>query len=163
MIHQHLGQGANSAFEDVYHLSAFLDQFNLNREQLPTSELEKVFEAYEGVRPARPWYMLLAGLLTRAVLEGYLSAGWRGVSPVEVLLGVGLGRAGERESGEVDGDGGDDEFREFEPDGMPRLREAIGVLFPGVRGLPQEEDERAYEVEMRARLALVRSPYRPAS
>ena len=35
--------------------------------------------------------MLLAGLLTRATLEGYLSAGWRGLKPVEVLLGVGLG------------------------------------------------------------------------
>ncbi|KAI0310634.1 hypothetical protein OF83DRAFT_843875 [Amylostereum chailletii] len=110
-------------------------------------------EAHEGVRPASAWYMLLAGLLTRAVLEGYLSAGWRGVGPVEVLLGVGLGRAGEREGVEVDGDGGDVEFREFEPDGMPRLREAVGVLFPGVRGLPQEEGERAYELEMRSRLA----------
>lgn len=31
-------------------MTAFLDEFNLNREALPTSELIKVFEAYEGVR-----------------------------------------------------------------------------------------------------------------
>ncbi|KAF7771655.1 hypothetical protein Agabi119p4_5966 [Agaricus bisporus var. burnettii] len=41
-------------------------------------------------RPTREWYMLLAGLLTRAVLEGYLSAGWRGTRPVECLLLVGI-------------------------------------------------------------------------
>ncbi|EKM78920.1 hypothetical protein AGABI1DRAFT_107360 [Agaricus bisporus var. burnettii JB137-S8] len=41
-------------------------------------------------QPTREWYMLLAGLLTRAVLEGYLSAGWRGTRPVECLLLVGI-------------------------------------------------------------------------
>jgi hypothetical protein len=35
--------------------------------------------------------MLLAGLLTRAVLEGYLTAGWRGIKPAECLLLVGIG------------------------------------------------------------------------
>lgn len=49
----------------------------------------KMYEA--ALRPSREWYMLLAGLLTRAVLEGYLTAGWRGAKAVECLLTVGLG------------------------------------------------------------------------
>lgn len=42
-------------------------------------------------RPTREWYGILAGLLTRAVLEGYLSRGWKGPLGMECLLGVGLG------------------------------------------------------------------------
>ncbi|KZV77422.1 FAD/NAD(P)-binding domain-containing protein [Peniophora sp. CONT] len=49
----HLGQGANQAFEDIYHLTAFLDELNLSREALPTSELAKVFKAYENKRIER--------------------------------------------------------------------------------------------------------------
>jgi hypothetical protein len=89
------------------------------------------------LRPTREWYMLLAGLLTRAVLEGYLTAGWRGTKPVECLLLVGMGikdrkvsrdtsrrKQGEirgvdqektGEKGNVDGsddDDGDDDFSE---------------------------------------------------
>ncbi|KAJ3732449.1 hypothetical protein DFJ43DRAFT_1039316 [Lentinula guzmanii] len=41
--------------------------------------------------PSREWYHLLAGILTRAALQGYLTAGWRGVNAVECLMGVGLG------------------------------------------------------------------------
>ncbi|KAF9056832.1 hypothetical protein BDP27DRAFT_1433491 [Rhodocollybia butyracea] len=41
--------------------------------------------------PSREWYHLLAGILTRAALQGYLTAGWRGVNAVECLMGLGLG------------------------------------------------------------------------
>lgn len=42
-------------------------------------------------QPTRQWYGILAGLLTRAVLEGYLCRGWSGPLGMECLLGVGLG------------------------------------------------------------------------
>ncbi|KAF8657562.1 hypothetical protein AX16_002199 [Volvariella volvacea WC 439] len=133
------------------------------------------------LRPTREWYLLLAGLLTRAVLEGYLTAGWRGFEAVECLLSVGLGEEGgvpqveeEEESDdeddeeedeedesdsddeveiiephiqqqnsknenkgkgrEKDKDKAEDEFLEFEPDEMPGLDEAVGILFPGFWG-----------------------------
>lgn len=40
-------------------------------------------------RPTREWYALLAGLLTRALLEGYLLRNWRGTSAAEVVLNIG--------------------------------------------------------------------------
>ncbi|KAJ3929946.1 MAG: hypothetical protein NXY57DRAFT_1089302 [Lentinula lateritia] len=40
--------------------------------------------------PSREWYHLLAGILTRAALQRYLTAGWRGVNAAECLMGVGL-------------------------------------------------------------------------
>ncbi|KAH6913587.1 hypothetical protein BKA70DRAFT_1096335 [Coprinopsis sp. MPI-PUGE-AT-0042] len=43
------------------------------------------------LKPTKEWYLLLAGLLTRAVLEGYFTAGWRGVEATECLLLLGLG------------------------------------------------------------------------
>ena len=42
--------------------------------------------------PTTEWYLLLAGLLTCAVLEGYLTASWVSLTPLQVLLGVGLCR-----------------------------------------------------------------------
>lgn len=115
------------------------------------------------LRPTREWYMLLAGLLTRAVLEGYLSAGWRGTKPVECLLLVGIqsgngrllgartrtgdrgrieeGAGGASEQGRVDriddddeeAAGDEEEFRELDPDGLPSLGQALRVLFPSLR------------------------------
>ncbi|KAI0034740.1 hypothetical protein K488DRAFT_83692 [Vararia minispora EC-137] len=136
-------------------LSELIPRF-IRLSALVASELGEETDTNEGgepVRPAQAWYLLLAGLLTRAVLEGYLSSGWRGTSPVEVLLGVGLGCMNEREGGELDGDGGDREFREFEPDGMPHLRDAIGMLFPSLHARARDDGEATYEQEMRARLA----------
>ena len=77
--------------------------------------------------PTAEWYLLLAGLLTCAVLEGYLTAGWAGLAPVQVLLGVGLGSAVIPEAAPLTAD---DEYNEFEPDDMPDLPSAVGVLFP---------------------------------
>ncbi|KAH9990686.1 hypothetical protein BJV77DRAFT_1068760 [Russula vinacea] len=47
-------------------------------------------EAGVALVPTVQWYFLLAGLLTRAVLEGYLTAEWRGLAPLQVLLSFGL-------------------------------------------------------------------------
>jgi len=48
-------------------------------------------EVPEAACPTREWYALLTGLITRAVLEGYLIKGWRGTTAVEILFGIGLG------------------------------------------------------------------------
>lgn len=77
--------------------------------------------------PTSEWYLLLAGLLTCAVLEGYLTAGWTGLAPVQVLLGVGLGSAVIPEPSQLTAN---DEYDEFEPDDMPDLPDAVSVLFP---------------------------------
>ncbi|KAI9066254.1 hypothetical protein FKP32DRAFT_394204 [Trametes sanguinea] len=139
--------------------------------------------SFNALRPSREWYYLLAGLLTRAVLEGYLTAHWRGIEPLEVLLGVGLGMspsmsrangAGSRPTGQL-GDppsgttagrasGGDDlEFKEFDPDDLPDLEEAARILFPSLREpmgggntpvyYAREGAELEYEREMTERLA----------
>ncbi|KAF9510228.1 hypothetical protein BS47DRAFT_1487563 [Hydnum rufescens UP504] len=42
-------------------------------------------------RPTREWYALLSGIVTRAVLEGYLGKGWLGPDSLEVLFGLGIG------------------------------------------------------------------------
>jgi hypothetical protein len=77
--------------------------------------------------PTAQWYFLLAGLLTRAVLEGYLTAGWTGLGPLQVLLGVGLGSPAPPDAAAP---AVDDKYVEFEPDGMPDLSDAVDVLFP---------------------------------
>jgi hypothetical protein len=41
-------------------------------------------------RPTRAWYAL-CGIITRAVLEGYVHGQWKGPDPLEVLFGLGLG------------------------------------------------------------------------
>lgn len=84
--------------------------------------------------PTAQWYFLLAGLLTRAALEGYLTAEWRGLAPLQVLMGFGLGGAAIPNDGDDD-EGAvprspDDKYVEFEPDGMPDLADAVDVLFP---------------------------------
>ncbi|KAH8074809.1 hypothetical protein BXZ70DRAFT_963799 [Cristinia sonorae] len=125
-------------------------------------------------RPSREWYFLLAGLLTRTVLEGYVTGRWLGVEPLEVLLSVGLGispsaptsrppnsngsnRSTKSSSGGLD-------FTEFDPDDMPELDEAVKILFPSLRELenflngasPQlprrDGAELEYELEMTERL-----------
>jgi len=82
--------------------------------------------------PTTQWYFMLAGMLTRAVLEGYLNAGWTGLAPVRVLLGVGLGSSATRNAAAPPPSTADvdDKYVEFEPDGMPELSDAVDVLFP---------------------------------
>jgi hypothetical protein len=92
--------------------------------------------------PTVQWYLLLAGLLTHAVFEGYLTAEWRGLEPLQVLLGFGLGGAAISRDVDDDDDGAvrrsravvaDEKYVEFEPDGMPNLSDAVDVLFPSRR------------------------------
>ncbi|KIJ28266.1 hypothetical protein M422DRAFT_270504 [Sphaerobolus stellatus SS14] len=45
-------------------------------------------------QPSRAWFALLCGLITRAVLEGYVARGWKGAEYAEILMGVGLGIQG---------------------------------------------------------------------
>ncbi|TCD63737.1 hypothetical protein EIP91_004988 [Steccherinum ochraceum] len=127
-------------------------------------------------RPSREWYFLLAGLLTRTVLEGYITGRWLGVEPLETLLSVGLGmssapasisgaessgdHSSKKNTGEVDFT-----FTEFDPDDMPELDDAVKILFPSLRELgnfmngtaPQmprrEGAELEYELEMTERLS----------
>lgn len=100
------------------------------------------------LRPSQEWYMLLAGLLTRAALEGYLTAGWRGSDAVECLMTCGLGINHEKQDVNVD------EFAELDPDEFPSLIDSVRVLFPSTRGeKAQPEDE--FEMEMDERLRRV--------
>ncbi|KAJ7471454.1 hypothetical protein B0H11DRAFT_1867624 [Mycena galericulata] len=108
------------------------------------------------LRPSREWYLLLAGLLTRAVLEGYLTAGWRGPDAVDCLLKVGLGmRTESMGAGAPPKETLAEEFAEFDPDELPSLLDAARMLFPALRdgrltnkGLAEEE----FEMEMETRL-----------
>ena len=127
------------------------------------------------LRPTRAWYFLLAGLLTRSVLEGYMTGFWRGTEPLEVLLCVGLGlppRTGpasprkDKNSGAAQNGKLDDPFEQFDPEDLPGLEDAVKILFPSLRdvnpgrgGLPPRRTEGAeqeYEVEMTERLTRVR-------
>ncbi|PPQ80290.1 hypothetical protein CVT25_003687 [Psilocybe cyanescens] len=116
------------------------------------------------LRPSSEWYMLLAGLLTRAVLEGYLTAGWTGLQAVQCLLLVGLGvneHAGKEnvDPAEIDEDDDDDEeFSSLDPDELPNLVDAIKILFPSLRDRNSDyigvkgKGEEDYEIEMNERL-----------
>ncbi|KAG2061116.1 hypothetical protein BDR06DRAFT_947661 [Suillus hirtellus] len=110
------------------------------------------------LRPSREWYMLLAGLLSRATLEGYLTGGWWGLEAVECLLSVGLGITDDG-LGQVDSsDDADSAFAWFEPDDLPSLKEATRIMFPALRaarnGTPirREGAEAEFEAEMDERL-----------
>ncbi|KAJ6512794.1 hypothetical protein C8R45DRAFT_1206779 [Mycena sanguinolenta] len=124
------------------------------------SPYENQTPMYESaLRPSREWYLLLAGLLTRAVLEGYLTAGWRGPDAVDTLLKVGLGFGVTEEApnhGANDEGDEKDEFAEFDPDELPSLLDAARMLFPAAlrdgnmtRKGPAEEE---FEMEMETRL-----------
>ena len=54
ITNQHLGQGANQAFEDVYHLVLGLCKHHPNTSQNPTTlQLDSAFRDYEDVRLTR--------------------------------------------------------------------------------------------------------------
>ncbi|KIK94812.1 hypothetical protein PAXRUDRAFT_425596 [Paxillus rubicundulus Ve08.2h10] len=109
------------------------------------------------LRPSREWYMLFAGLLTRAALEGYLAGGWRGPDAAACLLSVGLGISDDASTSD-DEDNGDTIFDWFEPDDLPTVKEAARIMFPALRatagGMPprRENAEAEFEAEMSERL-----------
>jgi hypothetical protein len=125
------------------------------------SEGEKIHMHLSALRPSSEWYGLCAGLLTRAVLEGYVCGGWKGLGALETLMKVGLGLRPDvlnvptgdspsplAESG-VEGSAQqyhnrhhprynhhhhhDDPYEEFDPDDFPTITESARVLFPSLR------------------------------
>jgi len=115
---------------------------------------EKMQMQYYALRPSSEWYGLCAGLLTRAVLEGYVCGGWKGLGALETLMKVGLGLrpdvlnipTEDSPSPSVDGDGenstrqhhhqhhhDNDPYEEFDPDDFPTITESAKVLFPSLR------------------------------
>jgi len=113
----------------------------------------------KALKPSREWYMLLAGLLTRAVLEGYLTAGWSSLQAVQCLLLVGLGINESLGIQDSDDEDEDDQFASFDPDELPDLMQAVKILFPSSRtgsfGVKDQAEEE-YEMEMLERLRRVR-------
>lgn len=98
-------------------------------------------------QPTRAWFALLSGLITRAVLEGYVARGWKGADYIEILMGVGLGIRDVGTRRQSSGIGGfrddnqlpassapvvEDARDEFDPDEMPGLVDACKVLFNGL-------------------------------
>ena len=125
-----------------------------------TPRIQLQSRMYENaLRPSLEWYMLLAGLLTRAVLEGYLTAGWSGLQAIQCLLLVGLGLNSNTGNLPVEEEEEEEaEFADMDPDELPNLVDAVKVLFPALRdgGLsPKGREEDEYEVEMLERLSKV--------
>ncbi|KAF9447400.1 hypothetical protein P691DRAFT_760802 [Macrolepiota fuliginosa MF-IS2] len=163
LVAEELGQEARDEWESAGNTTSVPSSPVISRAVSKGKEREEDKKEERRMRdnalsPTREWYMLLAGLLTRAVLEGYLTAGWRGAEPAECLLlvgmgiggqgrgvlgveasvdGIGAGRKDEDDGSDDDNDGdgslGDEEaFAEFDPDGLPSLPDAIRVLFPSL-------------------------------
>lgn len=153
------------------------DMSDANSSITPISPTTRLFSHTE---PTRTWFALLCGLLTRAVLEGYVARDWKGPEYAEVLLGIGLGikgigtrkstaTSGSTNVASLDAPAVVDYVDELEPDEMPRLVEAGKVLFSGLVQdalLPPGSEEKAtqgaeeeYVVEMEARMSEVRIVY----
>ena len=121
---------------------------------------EKIQMQLYALRPSPEWYGLCAGLLTRAVLEGYVCGGWKGLGALETLMKVGLGLrpdvlnvpTEDSPSPLVEGNGEgsahqyhnreeqhshhhhhDNQYEEFDPDDFPTIVESAKVLFPSLR------------------------------
>jgi hypothetical protein len=140
-----------------------------------TQERNRMY-AY-ALRPSQEWYMLLAGLLTRAVLEGYLTAGWKGLDAVDCLLMIGQGivdidadsdrkKGKEKDEGVSNGeicqdDDFEDNFEWFDPNELPTLKDAARVLFPALRNsrttplFKKDGADAEFEQEMEERLRKV--------
>lgn len=53
LVLQHIGQGANQAFEDIYHLVKLLSKYNPDAAFPSTEVLTKIFSEYECIRLPR--------------------------------------------------------------------------------------------------------------
>ena len=117
--------------------------------QSPIAPASAVPRYHPRAGPTREWYALLAGLLTRAVLEGYLLKGWEGTWAAETLLGLGLsdGFRGERLDKKAASDvlefveGELPTVNELDPDGLPSVLEAADILFGECCVLDRENGE----------------------
>lgn len=101
------------------------------------------------ITPTREWYALLAGLLTRAVLEGYLLHGWTGTHAAEVLFGVGLNDESKPKQKSFFARKGVEQLPEKTPEESPSMEEVGAILFGN--GAAFQE----YVVEMEKRFAEV--------
>lgn len=114
---------------------------NVLTEFIRLSALISAFPSSSKAQPRKEWFDILALLLTRAVLEGYMLHGWRGSRAAQVLFGFGstsvkgspaLQKASKapRDDSDDDSDSdSEDEEAEFSPDGYPKLWDACSNLF----------------------------------
>ncbi len=96
--------------------------------------------------PQREWYGLLCGLVTRAVLEGYLLHGWKETKALEVLFGI--GSAPPRQGSFSGSDTLPGEQGEYDPDGYLGLKDSYWNLFPSTPGAPPSEALKEFRAEM---------------
>ena len=104
---------------------------------VPTAPPSVISRYHRRAGPTREWYALLASLLTRAVLEGYLLKGWKGTFAAETLLSLGLSdglrseKLGEKEvsNGFEPAEGELPMVNKLDPDGLPSVLEAGRILF----------------------------------
>lgn len=99
--------------------------------------------------PTKEWFMLLAGLATRAVIEGYTVGGWQGFQPAQTIFSIGLPRTIGGFDDSTDQPG---EFAWFEPDELPGLKEAARTLFPSYEGDSSGIARRIFFEQMQERL-----------
>lgn len=137
----------------------------------PTTPASAIPRYHRRAGPTREWYALLASLLTRAVLEGYLLKGWKGTFAAETLLSLGLSDGFRREKlcekqfSDVLGlmEGEPPMGNELDPDGLPSVLEAGRILF-GEHGATLKENgptveltaKEEFAVEMHKRMNEVR-------
>jgi hypothetical protein len=101
--------------------------------------------------PTKEWFMLLAGLATRAVIEGYTIGGWQGFQPAQTIFSIGMPRT----IGAFEEPDQPDEFAWFEPDELPGLKEAVRTLFPNYEGDGSGIARRIFFDQMQERLRVV--------
>lgn len=155
--------------------SPFEDEHTANDHSPPDLDSNHASEEGMSHKPTRAWYSLLCGLITRAVLEGYVSRGWKGSGYVQVLMGLGLstedhvssnhnpneGKAGRAPDDPESQRKAVDEDDEYLPEGTPSLIEACHILFDGfgkhTKTSPKEirSPEREYISTMESRLSEV--------
>ena len=153
---------ANSNF-DPRSTTASPDQQQNNRSssqpESVSDDSEKIQMQLYALRPSSEWYGLCAGLVTRAVLEGYVCGGWKGLGALETLMKLGLGLrpdvlnlpTQDTPSPLVDDNGEgsaqqykhhhchnrhnhyENPYEEFDPDDFPTVTESAKVLFPSLR------------------------------
>jgi len=125
-------------------------------------------------QPRKVWYELLALILTRSALEGYILHGWRGTRAAQVLFGFGgsnakpspsqkTSRRNDESDSESDCSEDEDEEAEFSPDGYPNLSDAYRKLFPSSPSSSSTstaylEELRAFREEMGRRRSEFLSP-----
>ncbi|CCA76196.1 hypothetical protein PIIN_10189 [Serendipita indica DSM 11827] len=63
-------------------------QFSFARDKQESTHSQSTTESTR-CKPTREWYTLLADLVTRSVLEGYLVCRWKGIEHARVIFGLG--------------------------------------------------------------------------